>query len=526
MSGEDWGQGAANNTVGWGQGAANGAPWGAIHELSWGHPRTNLVGSLFDPDYQEVLDYWTANAITLPTSDQQAKGNALMIAVKASGDWDNVINFLPIKHAGNIDGALTDWKQLRQWTAYNSPAYDPDTGFTFNGTNYIRSDELSNIASMQDFSFGLVFKESASGYYAGEYNSSSQQMGVQSQSGVAFRGLYQALSVSRPQTGTEMRRCIVNAGPSTAKFYYDGVEVGSITSVATTPPNRPQGWTMGGIQSGSLILNPGTDIWFGFRGVEMNDPIAVDTAIRQFCGFEAYADEYEDVLAYALVNSVTVPTAVQKSVHNERLEAWIADGIWASRDFAFHFEGSNADFALIDWKRLVMATAVNSPSYNPDKGFASNGSSSYIDLNFTAGSGHWLINNGGVLAKFDGTTFISGHAHCLGTDIGSTVLVSPYFNTNQAYGRLGEDSSATASALANAQGIRTFSGSKNSSTREVYLDGTLLNSAVIVPGSSFQPTRTLKYQSTYASPNFSISILLGGGGFSPTQALAFHNSVI
>jgi hypothetical protein len=69
MSGEDWGQGAANNTVGWGQGAANGAPWGAIHELSWGHPRTNLVGSLFDPDYQAVLNYAATQGITTPSQE-------------------------------------------------------------------------------------------------------------------------------------------------------------------------------------------------------------------------------------------------------------------------------------------------------------------------------------------------------------------------------------------------------------------------------------------------------------------------
>jgi hypothetical protein len=41
-----WGQGAVNNDKGWGQAAANNSiNWGMIHEESWGHPETNLVGS-------------------------------------------------------------------------------------------------------------------------------------------------------------------------------------------------------------------------------------------------------------------------------------------------------------------------------------------------------------------------------------------------------------------------------------------------------------------------------------------------
>jgi hypothetical protein len=240
----------------------------------------------------------------------------------------------------------------------------------------------------------------------------------------------------------------------------------------------------------------------------------------------SFDPDYQAVLDYATANAIPLPDDAQKAIHNARLVAWKDAGIWASRDFAFHFENSNADFALIDWKRLVLATAVNSPTYDPNKGFASNGTSSYIILNYTPSGGFWGLNSGGVLAKFDGTTFSGGYATCLGTDVGSTVIVSPYFNTNQAYGRLGEGSLAQASPLSNAQGVRTYSATKNAATRELYLDGVLLNSSVIVPGSSFQPTRTLKYQSTFASINFSISVLLGGGSFSSTQALNFHNSVI
>lgn len=238
-------------------------------------------GQAFDPDYQAVLDFATTNAIALPSASDQAKGNALVSALKASGDWDNIINLLPIKNS-NSDFALIDWKRLRLITAYNSPVYGA-SGYSFNGTNYLRTDELSNIASMQDFSFGLVFTEAitASGYYAGEYNSSAQQMGAQKIPPGEIRMLYQAASSPQPLTGGT-RRFITNAGPSTAKFYKEGIEYSSISSVATTPPNRTTGWTIGGINSSSIAGPMNFTCAFAFRGTELNDPVTVDTAISNF----------------------------------------------------------------------------------------------------------------------------------------------------------------------------------------------------------------------------------------------------
>jgi len=41
-----WGQGAVNNNIDWGAGAStNSISWSMINVLSYGNPRTNLVGS-------------------------------------------------------------------------------------------------------------------------------------------------------------------------------------------------------------------------------------------------------------------------------------------------------------------------------------------------------------------------------------------------------------------------------------------------------------------------------------------------
>ena len=290
MAGEDWGQGAVNNSSGWGQAASNGAPWGAIHELSWGHPQTNLVGDLTDPDYQAVLDYATANAIALPTADQQA-------------------------------------------------------------------------------------------------------------------------------------------------------------------------------------------------------------------------------------------------VHNARLLSWKSAGIWATRDFVFHFEGSNADFALIDWKRLTLATAVNSPSYDPAKGFASNGTSSYIDYNYnpTVGSNQFTTNDAGVLSKYTGdAAFQTTHrVICLGSSSAS-YLLSSYNATTQGSARMGELSGPVNTvSITDARGVHTMCASKNSIDRTPWIDGSARIVTSITPALTSQALWGLRVQTAY-SPNglFHLGIVMAGAGIDGSQALSFHNSVI
>jgi hypothetical protein len=57
-----WGQGAVNNDIGWGQAAANNnISWGYIHEYSYGHPETNLVGDVapFATSFwQDITTQW------------------------------------------------------------------------------------------------------------------------------------------------------------------------------------------------------------------------------------------------------------------------------------------------------------------------------------------------------------------------------------------------------------------------------------------------------------------------------------
>lgn len=61
-----------------------------------------------------------------------------------------------------------------------------------------------------------------------------------------------------------------------------------------------------------------------------------------------------------------------------------AAGIWTSLDRLWLFAAENATQALTDLKARSVATAVNSPTFTANRGYAGNGTTSYINSNYVA----------------------------------------------------------------------------------------------------------------------------------------------
>jgi hypothetical protein len=127
----DWGKGV-NNNIGWGQGADNNIGWGSIYDKS-NAGETLLSG--FDTDYQAVLDFATSEGITLPSANQQILQNNVVLSLKDKGLWNKKDAFGLFATDGNVDFALICWKRLIKMTAFNSPSFTTNAGFTGNGTS-------------------------------------------------------------------------------------------------------------------------------------------------------------------------------------------------------------------------------------------------------------------------------------------------------------------------------------------------------------------------------------------------------
>jgi hypothetical protein len=104
-------------------------------------------------------------------------------------------------------------------------------------------------------------------------------------------------------------------------------------------------------------------------------------------GFDA---DYQAILDYATTQSYTLPSASQQIKQNQLVLDLKAGGIWSKLDtFAIFATDGSSDFALIDWKRLSLYTAFNSPTFTANEGFQGNGTSSSIALNYTTNT-NWV----------------------------------------------------------------------------------------------------------------------------------------
>jgi hypothetical protein len=105
--------------------------------------------------------------------------------------------------------------------------------------------------------------------------------------------------------------------------------------------------------------------------------------------------DYQAVLTYATTQGYTLPSARQQTLQNQLVVNLKAGGIWSKLDtFAVFATDGNIDFALIDWIKLSQYTAVNSPTFSINGGFAGNGTSSYINSEFSANLGvNYTLNS-------------------------------------------------------------------------------------------------------------------------------------
>jgi hypothetical protein len=113
-------------------------------------------------------------------------------------------------------------------------------------------------------------------------------------------------------------------------------------------------------------------------------------------GFDA---NYQAVLNYATSLGYTLPSAGQQVKQNQLMLDLKTAGVWNKLDsFRVYATDGSSSYALIDWKRLVLCTAVNSPTFTTNVGYKGNGTSAYINSNYTPSTNavNYSLNNASI----------------------------------------------------------------------------------------------------------------------------------
>jgi hypothetical protein len=105
-------------------------------------------------------------------------------------------------------------------------------------------------------------------------------------------------------------------------------------------------------------------------------------------GFDA---DYQAILDYATTQSYTLPSAGQQILQNQLVLDLKAGGIWSLMDIIYVYASDgDSNYATLNWKNpsFFQCTQINSPTFTANEGFTGNGTSSYLNTNWSA------LNNG------------------------------------------------------------------------------------------------------------------------------------
>jgi hypothetical protein len=183
--------------------------------------------------------------------------------------------------------------------------------------------------------------------------------------------------------------------------------------------------------------------------------------------------DYQAVLDYATLQGYTLPSAGQQALQNQLVVDLKSAGVWSKLDtFAVFATDGDSDFALIDWKRLSLYTAFNSPTFTANQGYAGNGSSAYIDTGFQPSLASKMSANSANITIYMNTVTDSANLACFAGCVDPYALqIFEYKQFNRMYHDvLGNNSSVP---FVSSNGSKWFSANRNNSTEQVFFQNTL-----------------------------------------------------
>jgi len=142
--------------------------------------------------------------------------------------------------------------------------------------------------------------------------------------------------------------------------------------------------------------------------------------------------DYKQVLEYAISQGYTLPSFEQQLLQEQLIVDLKDAGVWSKLDtFSVFATDGDINFALIDWVRLTDYTAINSPTFTTNKGFNSDGTSSYIETNYNLliDSVNYQQNDAGVF------TFLTEYSSSANRGLYTALNTTNYLSTRNDVNR-------------------------------------------------------------------------------------------
>jgi len=136
----------------------------------------------------------------------------------------------------------------------------------------------------------------------------------------------------------------------------------------------------------------------------------------------------------------TAPDAARKRLINALIVSLKSSGVWSLLDSLYILAAADSQAARVDWKRpSVTATVTNSPTFTADRGYAFDGSTNYLNTNFTPSTNAVAMTGTDILMGLREFSNVASSTTGMGgadSTSGRSLLFTPRGSGGQFQGRL------------------------------------------------------------------------------------------
>jgi len=184
-----------------------------------------------------------------------------------------------------------------------------------------------------------------------------------------------------------------------------------------------------------------------------------------------------DASAAAVIAAMTTPpTAARQAIINNLVISLKAAGVWPLLDILYVLAAADSQAAGLNWKNpaAFALTAVNSPTFTADRGYAGDGSTSYVDTTYNPSTdGVQFTLNAAHIMAWNRTNRAANTAALISGNSGG-IAIFPFFTAAGCFGRINDASGPVTTPGSNGMFIANRSASN---AKEVFRDGASLGSA-------------------------------------------------
>jgi hypothetical protein len=178
----------------------------------------------------------------------------------------------------------------------------------------------------------------------------------------------------------------------------------------------------------------------------------------------ARGGDYDPATAALIARMALPPGGYRAGQIDATVRAIKAAGVWSKLDLLYLIAAHDAQAARLNWVAdAYNLSAVNAPAFTVDRGYAGDGTTSYLDTGWApAGSARFLSSDASMGCWLNaGTDIASSSAVAMGTTDGSSALgsfVSPRGGTGFVRGRMNQVGTADANvAVTSRLGLTVLS---------------------------------------------------------------------